>query len=185
MVRIRFPPAESHANRSSWYSLAIQDCGRCLERQGSTPGRASRHTRQPARGLRSGCAAFIDRWRRVAGTRRPMARGQQPRPGEQLLAQGAGEVVTFVDARSCRIGTTRSTKFSSPSGVTMRLRLKPSISVSSTHEIRSSAISSAEPTTAGLRLPSPIRLTIHRNVQGSVLNVVSISTAELIASFFT
>src|SRR5215813_5856649 len=114
-----------------------------------------------------------------------MARGQQPRPGEQLLAQGAGEVVTFVDARSCRIGTTRSTKFSSPSGVTMRLRLKPSISVSSTHEIRSSAISSAEPTTAGLRLPSPIRLTIRRSVQGSVLNVVSVSTSELIASFFT
>ena len=26
------------------------------------------------------------------------AHGQQPRPGEQLLAQGAGEVVTFVDA---------------------------------------------------------------------------------------
>ena len=65
----------------------------------------------------------------------------------------------------------------------MRLRLKPSISVSSTQAIRSSATSSAEPTIAGLRLPSPIRLTIRRTVHGSALSFVRVSTAELIASF--
>ena len=59
----------------------------------------------------------------------------------------------------------------------MRLRLKPSMSVSSTPAIRSSATSSAEPTIAGLRLPNPIRPTIRRNVHGSALIVVRVSYA--------
>jgi hypothetical protein len=49
--------------------------------------------------------------------------------------------------------------------------LKPSMSVSSTQAIRSSATSSAEPTIAGLRLPNPIRPTIRRNVHGSARGV--------------
>jgi hypothetical protein len=114
-----------------------------------------------------------------------MARRQQRRAGEQFLAQGAGTIVALVDAALLQDRHDQVDEILGPSGVTMRLRLKPSISVSSTQEIRSSATSSAEPTIAGLRLPRPIRLTMRRKVHGSVLNVVSVSTAELIASFFT
>ena len=76
-----------------------------------------------------------------------VARGQQPRPGEQLLAQRCR-----AGSRACRRpllqdGHDQVDKvFETLRAI--RLRLKPSISVFSTQAIRSSATSSAEPTAA-------------------------------------
>ena len=87
------------------------------------------------------------------------------------LAHGAGPIVALVGAALLQ------DRHDQIDEVLEALRCRGAAEVeaidigSSTQDVRSSATSSAEPTTAGLRLPSPIPLLIRRKVHGSALSV--------------
>jgi hypothetical protein len=114
-----------------------------------------------------------------------VARRQQRRAGEQFLAQGAGTIVALVGAALLQDRHDQLDE------------ILEALGGHDAAEVEAVDIGLVDPgdqvlgdllgraTMAGLRLPRPIRLTMRRKVHGSVLNVVSVSTAELIALFFT